>query len=130
MPDAPTIVVDRHDPLTAGAACSVDAACQPAASTTQPDAPSVAAATTTGQGIARPARSGRTPLLAGLAAAVACLACLVPGLAAGGAGVLAVGALEPDELVMGGLALVLLTIASVSWLRRRQRRAAGDACGC
>jgi hypothetical protein len=127
MSSNPSLVVQSHRPRAE--ACAIDGAC--AEPTVQPPGTTTPSAATRPSGPDTPARgAGRTPLFAGLAAAVACLACLVPGLAAGGAGVLAVGALEPDELVMGGLALLLFAVAAVAWFRRRRQRAAGDGCGC
>lgn len=65
---------------------------------------------------------------------VACVACLVPGLAVGGAGVFAAGAISADKAIMGAAALGLLAYAIVTTVRRRRAAAASSSssggCGC
>jgi hypothetical protein len=70
---------------------------------------------------------------AGMAAlfSVACLACLLPGLLAGGALAATFGALGADALVFGGLAIAMAVAALAVVLRRRRADAdGGDNCGC
>jgi hypothetical protein len=64
--------------------------------------------------------------------AVGCLACLVPGLLAGGAFAAALGALGADDIAFGALAATLAIAAVVVTLRRRSHKAAAEAdrCGC
>lgn len=80
--------------------------------------------------------AGTVKRSAGLIAAlgVACMACLIPGLAVGGAGIFAAGAIGADKAVMGVAALGLLGYAVIT-VRRRRRGAsaansASDGCGC
>lgn len=74
---------------------------------------------------------GAAGLLAALG--IACAACLIPGLAIGGAGIFAAGAIGADELLMGAAALALAGygIYAITSKRRRQTIKATDAgCGC
>lgn len=79
-----------------------------------------------------PERSTSAGKIAGLGAlfGIACLACLLPGLLAGGALAATFGALGADELVFGALALTLGIAAATVALRRRSPASRGDDCGC
>lgn len=78
-----------------------------------------------------PERSTSAGKIAGLGAlfGIACLACLLPGLLAGGALAATFGALGADEVVFGALALALGIAAAAVALRRRSP-SRGDDCGC
>jgi uncharacterized membrane protein YfcA len=80
---------------------------------------------------AKPRRSRDLATFAG-ALALGCLACLVPGLLAGGALGASLGALGADEIAVGVLAVVLAIAAIVLVLARRSRKAGAgdDGCGC
>ena len=64
--------------------------------------------------------------------AVGCLACLLPGLLAGGALAATLGALGADELIFGAVAVALAIAAIAVTLVRRSRRAdaGAEGCGC
>ena len=72
-----------------------------------------------------------TALLAGVFA-LGCLACLMPGLLAGGALAATFGALGAGEIVVGALAVAMAIAAIAVVLVRRSRRVAAgsDDCGC
>jgi hypothetical protein len=72
-----------------------------------------------------------TALLAGVFA-LGCLACLLPGLLAGGALAATFGALGADEIIFGALAVALAIAAIAVVLVRRSRKAGSgsDGCGC
>ena len=77
-------------------------------------------------------RKPRETAVLAAAFALGCLACLIPGLLAGGALAATFGALGADEIVFGALAVVLAIAAVAVFLVRRSRRAAAtsDGCGC
>lgn len=81
--------------------------------------------------------SGSVKKTAGVIAAlgVACMACLIPGLAVGGAGIFAAGAISGEAAVMGAVAVGLLAYGVYAMVARRRRGAAaaaagGSGCGC
>jgi hypothetical protein len=82
-----------------------------------------------GSGTAR--RACDIAALAGVFA-VGCLACLLPGLLAGGALAATVGTLGADELLFGTVAVALAIAAiAVTVVRRSRKATAGsDGCGC
>lgn len=70
-----------------------------------------------------------TAMLAGVFA-LGCLACLVPGLLAGGALAATFGALGADEIVFGASAVALAIAAITAIVVRRSRKAAAGNDGC
>lgn len=74
---------------------------------------------------------GTAGLLAALG--IACAACLIPGLAIGGAGIFAAGAIGADTLLMGAVALALASYGIYRMVKQRSRSAANPTdtgCGC
>ncbi len=65
---------------------------------------------------------------------LACVACLIPGLAVGAAGAFAAGAIGVDEAIMGATALALLAYAITKTVRRRRAASTptsrSGGCGC
>jgi hypothetical protein len=81
-------------------------------------------------GTARSA-SGRTGVIAGAGALLACaVACSLPLLLAGGAAVTVTSLASGAEMIACGALLLTVLVGGGLWLRRRRARAAGTGCGC
>lgn len=61
---------------------------------------------------------------------IACLVCLVPSLAIGGAGLFAAGAIGADQLIMAAGAIALATYGVYTVIRRRRATTEHSGCGC
>jgi len=95
-------------------------------------ADAAATAESAAQGPSGSGRARRPRDIATLAGvfAVGCLACLLPGLLAGGALAATLGALGAGEIVFGAVGVTLAIAAIAVTLVRRSRRAAAGSDGC